>query len=387
MQKSSSSDRNPGLVIRSLVLLGFSTGAYPALSITEILPSAFDRTNERLLLCLLHFLLSRLEVSFSASVSTCWPYYETKEKNEFKRIVSAYIDGVSSKNSSVSYSDFRSSLLSVAKGSVVWSLLKRLSDDVLNLTIQASIIRNQSQATIALSLEQSAGLWSTLTSTNTEELKAAIRTEYASTLREGKTCTARQNEQKEFSTELDDRLKLANKGINEATQTMEILSMSEKKHFLTESAQIERSELVQRIKEMYNILRLLSASSAFVESSSVAQFYSDSKKEVPASDECSNNISALNHDLGLKSNVSHVGDEQERVNSSSIWHLDSRLLEPLSIFMENHSAAQKEVTMNLREGKHSEVGGGTFTQYLTAAIISHTTVPEIFFTRNCAEKR
>jgi HAUS augmin-like complex subunit 6 N-terminus len=349
MQKSSSSDRNPVLVIRSLVLLGFSTEAYPALSIREILPSAFDRTNERVLLCLLHFLLSRLDVSFDASVSSCWPYYETKEKNEFKRIVSAYIDRVSSKNSSVTYSDFRSSLLSVAKGSTVWSLLKRLSDDVLDLTIQASIIRNQSQATIAVSLQQSAGLWSTLTSTNTEELKCAIKTEYACTLREGKTCTARQEEQKEFSAELDKRLKLANKGINEATQTMEILSMSKKKHFLTELAQIERSELVQRIKEMYNALRLLSESSAFVESSSVVHFYADSDRRIPASDECNGDVSTPIDDL--KSSLSCVGDEHERVKSPSIWHLNSRLLEPLSTFMESRSAARKTGTVNFGEGE------------------------------------
>jgi hypothetical protein len=384
MQKSSSSDRIPVLVIRSLALLGFSTGAYPALSIREILPSVFDRTNERLLLCLLHFLLSRLDVTFPASVSSCWPYYETKEKNEFKRIVSAYIDGVSSKNPSVTYSDFRSSLLSVAKGSTVWSLLKRLSDDVLDLTIQALIIRNQNQATIAVSLQQSAGLWSTLTSTNTDELKCAVRAEYACTLREGKTCTARQDKQKEFSAELDERLNLANKSIYEATQTMEILSMSKKKHFLTESAQIERSELVQRIKEMYNALRLLSASSAFVESSSVVHFYSDSGKNIPASDECNGEFLTAIDDL--KSNVSHVGDEHERVKSPSIWHLDSRLLEPLSTFMENRSAARKTEITNLREGEAIRGQRREIISIFDNCRFFPSTICQTFISRNYAER-
>jgi HAUS augmin-like complex subunit 6 N-terminus len=384
MRKSSSCDRIPVLVIRSLALLGFSTGAYPALSICEILPSDFDRTNERLLLCLLHFLLSRLDVTFSASVSSCWPYYETKEKNEFKRIVSAYIDGVSSKNPSVTYSDFRSSLLSVAKGSTVWSLLKRLSDDVLDLTIQAFIIRNQNQATIAVSLQHSAGLWSTLTSTNTDELKCAVRAEYACTLREGKTCTARQDEQKEFSAELDERLKLANKSIYEATQTMEILSMSKMKHFLTESAQIERSELVQRIKEMYNALRLLSASSAFVESSSVVHFYSDSDKNVSASRECYGDI--LTAIDVLKSNESHVGDEHERVKSPSIWHLDSRLLEPLSTFMENRGTARKPEMTNLREGEAIRGQRREIVSIFDNFRFSPSTICQTYISRNYAER-
>lgn len=349
MQKSSLSDRNPVLVIRSLILLGFSTESYPTLSIRKILPSAFDRTNESLLLTLLHFLLSRLDISFSAAVSCCWPYYESKEKNEFKRVVSAYIDAFSSKNSTVSYSDFRSSLLSVAKGSIVWSLLKRLSDDVLDLSIKASIIRNQSQETIAVNLQQSGDLWPTPTSSNTEELRTAIRAEYACTLREGKICTARQDDQKEYSAELDDRLKLANKGINEATQIMENLSMSEKKHFLTESAQIERSELVQRVKEMYNALKLVSASSAFEESSSLAHFHSDSKNYDAAADEYSGDILAPIDDL--KSNANLVGDEHEHNNSSSIWHLDSRQLGSLTFFMEKYSAARRMASTSLVEGE------------------------------------
>lgn len=351
MKKSISFGGNSVLVIRSLALLGFSTAAYPALSILEILPSAFDRTNERLLLCLLHFLLTRLESSFSANVSSCWPYCETKEKNEFKRIVSAYIDGVSSKNSSITYSDFRSSILSVAKGPSVWSLLKRLSDAVLDLTIEALMLRNQNQATIAVSIQKSAGFWSTLASTNTDELKTAIKAEYASTLREGKNCTTRQNDQTEFSVELNERLKVANKGITEAAKTMEVLSLSDKKRFLTESAQIERSELVQRIKEMYNAFKLLSASSAFVESGSVMNFYSGAMEHKETFRESREMFSAPvdSH----KPNIRHFGDEDGQVSSSSSWHLDYEPLEPLSAIMEGYSAAAKAKFAKHGEGEKS----------------------------------
>jgi hypothetical protein len=215
------------LIIRSLVYLGLSLEAYPALGCQQLAHSSFNRTNEKLLLCLLHFLLDRLDPSFAVSISSNWPYFETREKNEYKRIVTIYIMRVSSNNPGINMSDFRSSLLSVAKGPAVWALLKKLSDAALELSIRSLVLSNQNQATVAMTLRQSTGLWATLGSTNNEELSASIINEYDWIVREGKQCVSRQNEQMKYSSELDIRLKAATKDINDVKINMLKISQSE----------------------------------------------------------------------------------------------------------------------------------------------------------------
>jgi hypothetical protein len=118
LQNSASQEKIAELVVRSFTLLGVTLDHDHQLS-----PSSFDRMNEKLLLYLLHFLLDKLDTSFAVSVSSCWPYFETREKNEFKRIVTSYIGRVSTNNPTINNNDFRTSLLSVAKGSAVWTLL------------------------------------------------------------------------------------------------------------------------------------------------------------------------------------------------------------------------------------------------------------------------
>lgn len=251
------------LVIRSFSLLGLTLEAYPTLGGQQLAHSSFNRTNEKLLLCLLHFLLDRLDQTFASSVSSNWPYFETREKNEYKRIVTVYILRVSSSNPAISMSDFRSSLLSVAKGPSVWVLLKKLSDAALELSIGSLVLSNQNHATVAMTLRQSNGLWATLGSANNEELSAAIKNEYDCIVREGKQCISRQNEQMKYSSELDARLKAATKNIHEVKTNMLKISKSEEVRFLSEAAVIERSELIMRVKEMQAALSQISISSSF----------------------------------------------------------------------------------------------------------------------------
>lgn len=81
------------LVITSLGLLGFNTDEYKrdhpgiAMELPPITPSSFDRTNEPLLLCSLHFLLSRIDPDqFQYAIAGCWPFLNQNAKNEFKRV-------------------------------------------------------------------------------------------------------------------------------------------------------------------------------------------------------------------------------------------------------------------------------------------------------------
>jgi hypothetical protein len=82
------------LVITSLGLLGFNTDEYRtdypgiAIELPPIAASSFTRGDEPLLLCALHFLLSRADSDeFPHATEPCWPYLNNQARNEFKRIV------------------------------------------------------------------------------------------------------------------------------------------------------------------------------------------------------------------------------------------------------------------------------------------------------------
>jgi hypothetical protein len=121
-------------------LLGFNIDRYeqyPMLSrgLVPFTVNTFDNTNEKVLLSTLHFLLSIINGSFVSEISGCWPFYETREKNDFKRVVLSHFHNLMALNI-LDHADCRASLLTVAKGSAVWNLLWKLS----NAAIDAIII-------------------------------------------------------------------------------------------------------------------------------------------------------------------------------------------------------------------------------------------------------
>ena len=372
MQQPTSIEKLSGSTIVSFTLLGLSFDHYPTLTNYQLTTSSFDRTNEKLLLHLLHFLLVKLDASFAAHVSCCWPYFEVKEKNEFKRIVSSFIAKVSSSNPNLSNSDFRTSLLTVAKGSAVWVLLGRLCDTALELSIRALTRTNQIQSPVTMSMDQSASLWDTLTSADINRLTTAIGYEYRCITMEGSLCMARQDEQITFSSELDSRLQAATKKRLEAKLEMSKISNSEEVKYLSESSQIERSELIFRIKEMYAALKQLSKSSTFIDCDPVAAFYSEPQcppKLIPQS-------MKFSEEIQLKKSESMVGksgrrgksfdeilendvedkEKQTVVNSTSYkstWHLDASSIEPLTCFLDSYTSSKVSKTRSRNSGKNA----------------------------------
>ena len=140
------------LTVNSLALLGFNTDDYThsykglAFNIEPLNARSFDKENEvtteLTLLCILHFLLTRLDFPhFPQSVQHCWPYYDSKAKNTFKRAVNASLERI--------YEDVKDDLPSslwllhmYAKPSDVWTLLRSLSDLCLESAI-ASLTSSQ----------------------------------------------------------------------------------------------------------------------------------------------------------------------------------------------------------------------------------------------------
>jgi hypothetical protein len=234
-------------------------------------PTSFDKPNEKLLLILLHFLLVKLEPMFAASVVTCWPYYETKEKNEFKRVVSIQMGKLI--GSVLSTGDFRSSLLSVAKGSAMWVLLKKLSDAALEKTLRTVVMTYQTLPGSTLTVKASGALFESLSSTKAEDLVAAVQREYDEVQQVGNATMSRRSQHAQYAAELDERLTAANKTIQTAKTSMQRISHGEDVYYLSEGARIERTELILRINEIRAVIRQLSRSDVFADCDKVIQMY------------------------------------------------------------------------------------------------------------------
>jgi hypothetical protein len=86
-----SDTRIPALVVRSIDILGYKDYIklfFRPTAFSEIpTPTSFIKTNEKLLLVLMHFLLCIIDPSLKTKCAEFWPYEDAGEKNEFKRVV------------------------------------------------------------------------------------------------------------------------------------------------------------------------------------------------------------------------------------------------------------------------------------------------------------
>ena len=222
---TNTSKRAAAVTISTLSIIGYPPTNSDAM---PILITSFDKSNEKLFLIALHFLLSQLDPLFASSVGTCWPYYEMKEKNEFKRIVSLALDKLtgsgSNKNHILAPGDFRPSLLSVSKGSAVWLLLKKLSDAVLDKSVRGVVMTYQTLPESNLTVKQTSALFESMESTKAEDLLAAVQREYHEIVMQGQATLVRRGQQAQYAMELDARLDAATKTIQHAKASMQRIS-------------------------------------------------------------------------------------------------------------------------------------------------------------------
>ena len=126
------------LTVTTLALLGFNTDEYQATypgMVKELRPinvNSFEKENEHLLLCCLHFLLVRLDYEdFAYSIEFCWPYLSQKSKIEYKRAIYSSFGRLQDKGIANVFAcetpEFWSLHLN-ARGGEVWTLLRLLTE-------------------------------------------------------------------------------------------------------------------------------------------------------------------------------------------------------------------------------------------------------------------
>jgi len=129
------------LTINTMILLGFDTDSYIhnysgiAFDVRPLTINSFQKSNEKMLMVSLHFLLLTVDKEeFTSSIEKCFPYLDSKEKNQFKRAVHNSIGRVLEEHPTTAPT-YKASILTQAMGTEVWSLLRFLSDIALDITL------------------------------------------------------------------------------------------------------------------------------------------------------------------------------------------------------------------------------------------------------------
>lgn len=232
------------LTLNSLALLGFKANLYynehPQLRCNPLDAHSFDSNNEKSLLLALHFLLSQLNPNFQEAVEEVWPHYDAKGKNGFKIAVQQILDDLAAADL-VPSECCKASVLSTAKGFIVWILLWKLSNAVF----------------VKLSANQDC-------TSDLDALKLKVGEEHEKMIAENRVVIRRQREQYTYSDDLYTRFKKAKKNIDKLQRDMASLETGEDTGpLLTETARIARTQMTLQIEEACVVLKRLTQSPGF----------------------------------------------------------------------------------------------------------------------------
>lgn len=239
------------LALNSLSLLGFKAEKYysehPQLRCPPMDANSFDKENEKALLLALHFLLSQLNPDFEVSVSYTWPYYDARGKNDFKIAVQNQLDELASVGS-IPTECCKASILSMAKGFIVWQLLWKVSNAVFRYF------------EVAGGYHIAEHFPSEFNEIN--ELQSLLKNEHANMLTENIAVVQRQREQYAYADDLYSRFKKAKKNIDKLQRDITALEVGEDTGpMLADSAPIKRTELTMNIESACLVLRRIMGAS------------------------------------------------------------------------------------------------------------------------------
>ena len=278
---------NAELVVNSLALLGFNTDEYHdtylgiAHEIPPVTVNSFDHPNETALMVTLHFLLCKIDSHhFVEDISGCWPYYDQKEKNKFKRAVEASLSRLSCDKlipPSVIVHYGHWALHVTPSEAEAWALLRSLTDACIEQDIDSLIEEhNQAPAGTADSNFELNGVdvllsnvvWdhtATVADLDSPDVKQLLKAIDSETRRVSHMLLERNNMQKEakqYMSELDTRLKEAQRQMEVAAQRLHQTADGDPAalHALSEVGQIEIAQWLDRMVTATALLKDLDES-------------------------------------------------------------------------------------------------------------------------------
>jgi hypothetical protein len=226
----------------------------------------------------------------------------------------------------LNHTDCRASLLSVAKGSAVWTIVRKLSDAALDkAAMEAGVPALLEHDTQADSIMREG-------SVPTNELLIAIQKEYRCLIAEAIETRHRQRQQAQYASDLDNRMKAATKTIMQSKADMEALSKSGDIQYLSENSRLDRSEMVLRIREAQQQLKELQAAAVHDDAVLVKDTYA------PNLLTSSGKSDSHRFTGGITSSEKSNGSSSSTIRKKPTSHIVSlEELDPLITFLEEYA--------------------------------------------------
>jgi hypothetical protein len=219
----------------------------------EITPTSFSVCNEKLLLTILIDLLSLHSESFRTDIASSynWPYHDTKEKNECKKMILKELQNLV-KIGKLSSTYVKSSILTVAKGPSVWQLLWKLSDAILSklilgMEIDDSNVKSGSGSDVNVAVKP-----------DLEECLVNIGTETRRITHETSIALHKQHKLQEYSGQLNGRWKCATQSIEIVEKRLTDLETRRGDILLEDRFETECQQIMTRIETFAALLEYLS---------------------------------------------------------------------------------------------------------------------------------
>lgn len=195
----------------------------------------------------------------------CWPYHDTKEKSEFKKVVQLCLSYLVEINQlSVCYLKAANSIINTAKGSDTWTLLRALSDIALK---QALIHYSRDKETLSSEQKLSAKVSTEISESiilSKEELNLKVKKELSDIYNLVDIYTTNQKNQRIYLAELETRYKTSLKNTVELEKNMRKVLADSRADILSEKGKADRVAIVEKLNRSIIQLQSLSESTIFV---------------------------------------------------------------------------------------------------------------------------
>lgn len=196
----------------------------------------------------------------------CWPYHDTKEKNDFKIVVQLCLSHLVEINQlSVCFLKAAASIINTAKGSGTWALLRALSDIALK---QALVHYYSDKETLLFSEQKLSQKVSTEISESIilskDELTSKVKNELSDIYNLVDIYSTNQKNQMIYFAELETRFKNSLKNTVELENNMKKVLSDSRADILSEKGKLVRVAIVEKLNRSILQLQSLSESTIFI---------------------------------------------------------------------------------------------------------------------------
>jgi hypothetical protein len=254
----------PQLTINSLILLGFNSDEYIqifsgiAFDLVPLEATSFDRSNERMLMVILHYLLIILdEESFATAIQPYWPCLDINEKRKYQKAILESLARLVTREE-LPKDVLQPSLLTKAEGLKVWELLKTISDRCLEVMIGRFEQVEQPASDALAGVEPKADNFPPYESNkewSADQLMTEIETEFQNLKSMVLDMEIEHRERADYLHELDTRLRESEKTMRKLEKDLRDQHLNDEHRIMSEQARHKREKIIEKLESQMSLLQ------------------------------------------------------------------------------------------------------------------------------------